>query len=126
MARQRYLIIGLALSVLLAPCGASAKVASAFGIVVQRCAVIESKDHSKTAGVNVVYYNSHETPASEIDFFVSYHGTTYTLTDRGSFTHYAQIDHTLTNALDGTVWQGEEPDLCVPGRAVFAIGKVLM
>jgi hypothetical protein len=118
-------VVGLTTAMLLAPCGASAKVASAFGIVVQRCIVTENKDHTQTTGVNVVYYNSHETPATEIDFLVEYHGKRYTLTDRGSFTHNAQIDHTLTDALAGAVWQGRDPELCIPGRVLFATGKVL-
>ena len=122
---RRLLITMLTLAVLLAPLSASAKFRSAFGIIVQRCTVVENANHTRTNGVNVVYYNAHETPATEIDFFVKYHGTAYTLTDRGSFTHLAQIDHTLTNALVGSVWQGAEPDLCVPGRVLFATGKVL-
>lgn len=65
------------------------------GIKVQRCAVVENANHTQTTGVNVVYYNAHQTPATEVDFFVSYHGTNYTLIDRGTFTHNAQINHTL-------------------------------
>jgi hypothetical protein len=121
---QRFLLTGLALAALLAPCSASAKVMSAFGIRLQRCVVIQNGSH--TNGVNVVYYNAHETPATEVDFFVSYHGTTYTLTDRGTFTHYAQINHGLGNALVGEVWRGPNPHLCVPSRVLFANGKVLM
>ncbi len=118
-------IVGLTAAMLLAPCTASAKIASAFGIVVQRCILLENKDHTQTTGVNVVYYNTHETPATEVDFLVEYHGKHYTLTDRGSFTHNAQINHTLTDALTGVVWQGEDPELCIPGRVLFATGKVL-
>jgi hypothetical protein len=87
--------------------------------------VVENANHTQTTGVNVVYYNAHQTPATEIDFFVSYHGTNYTLIDRGTFTHNAQINHTLTNALAGVVWQGETPDLCTPSRVLFATGKAL-
>jgi hypothetical protein len=115
----------LTLVVLLAPQSASAKVRNAFGIVLQRCIVLENASHTQTDGVNVVYYNSHETPATEVDFLVKYHGTTYTLTDRGSFTHLAQINHNLNNALVGSVWQGAHPELCIPGRVQFANGKVL-
>jgi hypothetical protein len=118
-------IVGLSAALLLVPCTASAKVASAFGIVVQRCVVLENKDHTQTTGVNVVYYNSHETPATEVDFLIQYHGKSYTLTDRGSFTHNAQINHSLTGTLAGLVWQGQGPELCIPGRVLFATGKVL-
>jgi hypothetical protein len=119
------IVITLMLAVLLAPAGASAKTRSAFGIVLQRCVVNENSSRTRTNGVNVVYYNSHETPATEVDFLVKYHGSTYTLTDRGTFTHLAQINHNLTNALVGSVWQGADPELCIPGRVQFANGKVL-
>jgi hypothetical protein len=122
---RRLVTTGLTIAVLLLPCGASAKTVSAFGIKVQRCAVVENANHTQTTGVNVVYYNAHQTPATEVDFFVSYHGTNYTLIDRGTFTHNAQINHTLTNALAGVVWQGDTPDLCTPSRVLFATGKIL-
>jgi hypothetical protein len=115
----------LTLAVLLAPCSASAKVRPAFGIVLQRCIPLENAAHTQITGVNVVYYNALETPATEVDFFVKYHGKTYTLTDRGTFTHNAQINHTLTNALAGEVWQGAQLELCEPARVVFLNGKVL-
>jgi len=122
---RRSLTIMLTLTALLVPCSASAKVRSAFGIILQRCTLNENANHTQTNGVNVVYYNAHETPATEIDFFVRYHGTTYTLTDRGTFTHFAQINHNLTNALVGQVWQGADPELCIPARVLFGTGKVL-
>jgi hypothetical protein len=122
---RRLATTALTLAVLLMPCTASAKVKNAFGIIVQRCIINENKDHTKTTGVNVVYYNSHETPANEINFLVTYRGKSYTLTDRGSFTHNAQINHNLTDALVDVVWQGADPDLCIPGRVQFANGKVL-
>ncbi|HEY1882883.1 MAG TPA: hypothetical protein VGG51_07570 [Candidatus Cybelea sp.] len=122
---RRLAITGLTIAVLLLPCGASAKTVSAFGIKVQRCVVVENANHTQTTGVNVVYYNTHQTPATEVYFFVSYHGTNYTLVDRGTFTYDAQINHTLTNALSGVVWQGDKPDLCTPSRVLFATGKIL-
>ena len=122
---RHFVFIGLTLAALLAPCAVSAKVASAFGIKVQRCTVNENGGHTQTNGVNVVYYNAHETPATEVDFFVSYQGKTFTLIDRGTFTHYAQINHNLGNALVGEVWQGQDPGLCMPARVLFANGKVL-
>ncbi len=122
---RRFLLSGLVIAALLAPCGASAKGVSAFGIKVQRCVVNETGNHTQTNGVNVIYYNSHETPATEVDFFVRYHGKVYTMVDHGTFTHYAQINHNLTNALVGEVWQGAQPALCTPARVLFATGKVL-
>jgi hypothetical protein len=122
---RRLLLSGLAIAALLAPCGASAKAVSNLGIKVQRCLVNETGNHSQTNGVNVVYYNAHETPATEVDFFVRYYGKVYTLVDTGTFTHYAQINHNLGNALVGEVWQGAEPALCTPARVLFANGRVL-
>lgn len=124
MNKRRVAVGVLALAVL-APTGAAAKTRSAFGIVVQRCVLNESRDHATITGLNVVYYNSHQTPATEVNFLVNYRGKSYTLTDRGSFTHNAQIDHNLGGALSGAVWQGAVPELCIPGRVVFANGKIL-
>lgn len=117
--------IGLTIAMALSPSAASAKVLSAFGIKLQRCTVNANANRTHTNGVNVVYYNAHETPATEVDFLVHYHGATYTLTDRGTFTHFAQINHNLSDALVGQVWQGGEPGLCIPGRVLFANGKTL-
>jgi hypothetical protein len=122
---RRPILIVLTLALVLGPSAASAKVRSAFGIIVQRCVVNVNANHTQTNGVNVVYFNRHETPATEVDFLVKYHGATYTLTDRGTFTHNAQINHNLTDALVGQVWQGAEPELCIPGRVLFATGKIL-
>jgi hypothetical protein len=123
--RRWLTVTGLLVAALLAPSGTSAKTASAFGIRLQQCFINETSDHTHTNGVSVVYFNAHQTPATEVDFLVRYHGQTYTLTDTGSFTHYAQISHTLSNALVGEVWQGATPALCIPARVVFANGKVL-
>ncbi|HEY2474946.1 MAG TPA: hypothetical protein VGI19_09100 [Candidatus Cybelea sp.] len=122
---RRLALIGLTLAAFLSPSLVGAKTVSAFGIRLQRCVVLENAAHTEVTGVNVVYYNTHDTPATEVDFLVQYHGKNYTLTDTGSFTHFAQVDHTLTGAIAGTVWQGDTPDLCTPGRVMFANGKVL-
>ncbi len=123
---RRLVVVSLTLAALMMPCSVWAKTASAFGIKVQRCIVNENAGHTQTTGVNVVYFNAHQTPATEVDFYVRYYGTTYTLVDRGTFTYYAQINHNLTNALVGQVWQGAEPELCIPARVLFANGKILM
>lgn len=122
---RRLIFLGLTLVVFLTPCGASARMSSAFGIRMQRCMVLQNAAHTQVTGLNVVYYNSHQTPATEIDFVVRYHGTTHTLVDTGTFTHLAQINHTLTGSLAGTVWQGDDVEFCSPGRVVFATGRVL-
>jgi hypothetical protein len=122
---QRLIVIGLTLAMALSPSAASAHFRSAFGIHMQRCILLENASHTQISGVNVVYYNTHQTPVTEVDFLLHYRGGTYTLTDRGSFTNLAQINHTLTDPPTGGVWQGAEPELCTPGRVVFATGTVL-
>lgn len=113
------------LAALLVPGGALANHGSAFGIVVQRCTMNENAGHTEITGVNIVYFNAHETPATEVDFLVKYYGKTYTVSDRGTFTHFARIDHNFGDPLAGRVWQGAEPQVCIPARVAFATGKIL-
>lgn len=120
-----FVFTGLIIAALLTPFSVSAKTSSAFGIKMQRCIVMENAAHTLVTGLNVVWYNSHQTPATEVDFIVRYHGTTHTLTDTGSFTYMSQINHTLTGSIAGVVWQGSDIEFCQPGRVVFATGRVL-
>jgi prephenate dehydratase len=120
---QRIVLVGFILAALLAPCAASAKIVSSFGVTIQSCVVNASGNRSN--GINVVYYNTHPSPATEVDFFVRYHGHAYTLIDRGTFSQSAQINHNLTNALVGYAWQGPNAKLCTVSRVVLANGKVL-
>ena len=80
---------------------------------------------SVTNGVNVVYSNTHPSPATEVDFLVGYHGHKYVLIDRGSFSQGAQINHNLANALVGEPWQGPRPKLCTAQRVMLANGRVV-
>jgi hypothetical protein len=121
---QRIFLTGFVLCALLFPCGASAKIVSSFGVTIASC-VVNSNGGSLTNGINVVYYNTHQSPATEVDFLVRYHGAAYTLTDHGSFTQNAQINHNLANALVGESWQGPKPKLCTVSRVVLENGKVL-
>jgi hypothetical protein len=120
---KRVFIIGTVLAALLAPSSAVAKNVDALGVLVSSC-VVNSKDNL-TNGINVVYYNSHATPAIEVDFLVRYHGHAYTLIDRGTFSQGAPINHNLTNALVGQPWQGATPKLCTPSRVILQNGKAV-
>lgn len=115
----------LAAFVLLAPAAAQAKTINGYGIRIQSC-VVNSNGNGLTNGINVVYYNSsHPSPAVEIDFLVGYRGHRAILTDRGTFSETAQINHNLSNALVGRAWDGPNPNLCQVQRVVLANGRVL-
>jgi hypothetical protein len=121
---QRIFLTGLIAAALLVPCAASAEIVPAFGITIQSC-VVNSNGAGLTNGINVVYYNTHASPATEVDFLVRYHGHRYVLTDHGSFTQDAQINHNLANSLVGRSWQGANSKLCTVQRVLLENGKVL-
>lgn len=120
---KRALLSALALGAALAPWAASAKIEPAFGVTIQSCVV--NSNNGLTNGINVVYYNTHPSPAIEVDFLVRYHHHAYTLVDHGTFSQGAQINHNLANALVGKPWQGPEPGLCTVQRVYLQNGKVL-
>ncbi len=116
------LVALLANIVLLAPAAAQAKVVSALGIGIQSCVV--NNNGGTTNGINVVYNNTHASPATEVDFLVGYHGHRYVFADRGTFTQYASINHNITSGLVGYTWNGPKPNTCTVQRVVLANGKV--
>ncbi len=120
---KRTFFMLLAVFVLLAPTAAQAKIVQQLGIAIQSCVVNEN--NGVTNGVNVVYYNTHQSPATEVDFYIGYHYHKAVLVDRGSFTNGAQINHNLTNGLVGVTWNGPQPYTCTVQRVVLANGKVL-
>jgi hypothetical protein len=120
---KRTLLIIAALCVAAAPAVAKSKNGSAFGVTITSCVVNASGD--KTNGINAVYYNTHDSPATEIDFLVTYQKHKYILIDRGSFTRGAQINHNLTNSLTGQPWAGPAPKGCAVQRVYLANGNVL-
>ncbi|MGC9990951.1 MAG: hypothetical protein ABSD52_00970 [Candidatus Cybelea sp.] len=121
---RRIFLTGVIAAALLAPCAASAEIVPAFGITIQSC-VVNSNGGGLTNGVNMVYYNTHPSSATEVDFLVRYHGHAYVLTDRGTFTQNAQINHNLANSLVGRSWQGPNAKLCTVQRVYLENGKVL-
>jgi hypothetical protein len=114
----------LVAGVLLYPAVAQARVASAHGVSLVSC-VVNQGGNGLTNGINVVYYNTRRAPIGEVDFLVRYHGSHAVLVDRGTFTHGAQINHDLTNALVSYVWYGPNPNLCTVQRIVLENGQVI-
>jgi hypothetical protein len=119
---QRILLIGLIAAAVTLPSAASARLISALGITIQSCNA--NVNGNVTNGINVVYYNTHQSPATEVDFLVRYRGHKYVLIDRGTFSVGAQINHNINNALVGAPWQGPNVKLCTPQRVILANGKV--
>jgi hypothetical protein len=101
---------------------ASATNHSAFGIKLYGCHVVQNGN--STDGVWVNYTNTREMAATEVDVAVRYNGLPTVMTDIGSFTQGAQIQHTLHNSLIGQPWNGQTPDTCRIYRVVWANGKV--
>jgi hypothetical protein len=114
--------IALACIAMLSPAANAQQLKSNFGIKLMGCHVVQNGNG--TDGVWVNYVNNRAKDATEIDFVVRYNGTPNTMVDVGKFSQYAQIQHTLHNALIGAAWNGETPQLCRVSRVVWADGSV--
>jgi hypothetical protein len=121
---KRALLAFAALCAIAAPAALSAKDVSKHGVTIVSC-VVNSNGSNLTNGINVVYYNTHDSPATEVDFLVNYNKEKYVLIDKGSFARGAQINHNLTNALTGQPWDGPTPKKCSVQRVYLANGNVL-
>jgi hypothetical protein len=121
---KRLLIAAAALCAVAAPASAAPKSGSAFGVTIVSC-VVNSNGGTNTNGINVVYFNTHDSPATEVDFIVNYHGKRFILIDKGNFARGAQINHNLTNSLTGQPWEGPTPKRCAVQRVYLANGNVL-
>ena len=119
---QRALRVLLVLAILIAPLTAQARIVSRFGVTIISC-VVNSNGSNLTNGINVVYYNTHDSPATEVDFLVNYMGRRYILIDKGTFSRGSQINHNLGNALTGQPWNGPHPKLCRVERVYLANGR---
>ncbi len=104
------------------PASAQAKIVSRLGVTIISC-VVNSNGSNLTNGINVVYYNTHDSPATEVDFRINYSGKRYILIDKGNFSRGAQINHNLANALTGQPWNGPTPKLCRVERVYLANGR---
>lgn len=82
---RRALTALTALAIFALPASTQARLVSRFGVTIISC-VVNSNGNSSTNGINVVYYNTHDSPATEVDFMVNYMGKRYILIDKGNFT----------------------------------------
>jgi len=121
---KRALLIFAALGIAAIAPAAASKTGSAYGVTITSC-VVNSNGSNMTNGVNVVYYNTHDSPATEVDFLVNYQGHKYILIDKGSFSRGSQINHNLTNSLTGQAWSGPTPKKCAVQRVYLSDGTVL-
>ncbi|MGA8098073.1 MAG: hypothetical protein WB810_05360 [Candidatus Cybelea sp.] len=121
---KRALLALAALCAIAVPAALCAKDVSKHGVTIVSC-VVNSNGSNLTNGINVVYYNTHDSPATEVDFLVNYNKEKYVLIDKGSFARGAQIDHNLTNALTGQLWNGPTPKRCAVERVYLQNGQVL-
>jgi hypothetical protein len=121
---KRALWIFAAVAVFLGPASAQARLVSGYGVTIVSC-VVNSNGGNLTNGINVVYYNTHDSPATEVDFLVNYMGHRYILIDKGTFSRGSQINHNLTNALTGQPWNGPKPRNCAVQRVYLANGRSL-
>ncbi|HEY6326972.1 MAG TPA: hypothetical protein VIW73_10735 [Candidatus Cybelea sp.] len=119
---RRALLALIVLAIFALPASTQAKIVSRFGVTIISC-VVNSNGNNLTNGINVVYYNTHDSPATEVDFFVNYLGKRFILIDKGNFTRGAQINHNLANALTGQAWDGPKPKLCRVERVYLANGQ---
>lgn len=120
---RRALLFIAVLVVVLTPSAAQAK-KKTHGVTIVSCTV-NSKEGNVTNGINVVYYTTADSPATEVDFAVNYGGHKYILIDRGTFSRGAQINHNLNNALTGEPFAGAQPTSCKVSRATLSDGTVL-
>jgi len=121
---KRALFFLAALCIVAAPAAAASKNGSAFGVTIVSC-VVNSNGNNTTNGINVVYYSTHDSPATQVDFLVNYKGHKYILIDKGTFARGAQINHNLTNSLTGQPWEGPTPKRCAVQRVYLQDGNVL-
>jgi hypothetical protein len=119
---QRALRTLVVLAILVLPVASQARNVSRFGVTIVTC-VVNSNGSNLTNGINVVYYNSNDSPATEVDFNVHYGNHKYILIDKGTFTRGSQINHNLTNALTGQAWSGAKPKQCRVERVYLANGR---
>jgi len=110
------------LAILILPVAAQARNVSRFGVTIVSC-VVNSNSNNTTNGINVVFYNTNDSPATEVDFLVHYGGHKYVLIDKGTFTRGSQINHNLTNALTGETWSGPKPKACQVDRVYLENGR---
>lgn len=121
---KRTILAAAAIAAVLLPAAAQANTVSALGISIQSCVVNQRGDGSSN-GINVVYVNTHPSPALQVNFLIGYRGHRYVLVDNGTFSQGSQINHNLTNTLVGFGWSGPTPNLCTVNKVILSNGRVL-
>jgi len=81
------------------------------------------RDGVATRGITVVYHNTRPEAASKIVFRVNYRGVIRQVVDVGTFSQYAEINHTF-DEYNGFGFEGQHPDSCVVVLVRFADGSV--
>jgi hypothetical protein len=123
---KRFLTIAILAVAALTANASAQQLQSSFGIKLTGCHVFQQAHNlaNVTGGVWVKYTNTRAVPATRIDFLVKYNGVQTVMVDKGSFTQYAQIQHSLQNALIGQAWIGPTPTSCRVYHVYWANGNV--
>jgi hypothetical protein len=132
-------VAALALFTVVHPAPTAAQPASP--IAIQSCTVLEWRpiaDHPFwnpfgvphivvgtpiTDGIEIVYVNTAPVVADRVVFAVNYRGEVERITDAGTFSPNAKIDHTFTN-FSGQAFEGPRPNYCRVALVRFVDGTV--
>jgi hypothetical protein len=120
--KRIFLALGATFAMLV-PAATQAQVVSGEGVTLKSCTIVENTATGSTSGIQVMYTNTHSSPATEVDFVVHYRGHTFTFVDRGKFEMGAVVDHKLTNQMMNFKFKGKNPDLCKVNRVLLANGQ---
>ncbi len=92
---------------------------------IRECSVLKlGRMSPETGGVTIQYVNQAPVAAKEVTFHIVYHGTTVSVTDKGTFGPGASVDHTFTYVLFRDTYVGSTPDVCRVQKVVFADGTI--
>ncbi|MBV8489186.1 MAG: hypothetical protein JO199_01560 [Candidatus Eremiobacteraeota bacterium] len=119
---KRFILAAAVAAALILPVSTQAANNNRLGIVIQSCVVNKGND-GLTNGINVVYTNTHAENAVAVTFVVEYNHNRYFLTDTGTFSQGAQINHNLNGSLVGQAWTGPEPAACTVRKTVMSNGR---
>jgi|GEM_PF-1132434 len=103
--------------------GVPAEARSIVPIALDSCTLRTSLDGTNTIlGENLVYRNLSSMPATRVVFDVRYGGRTERVTDAGTFSQNARIEHQL-GAFSGTTFDAAQPTGCTVHSVTFANGR---
>ena len=119
---RRVLLALIVVATFAVPATVQARNVSRFGVTIISC-VVNSNGSNLTNGINVVYYNTHDSPATEVDFQVNYAGTGTSSSTKARSPAVLRSITILANALTGQPWYGPRPKLCRVERVYLANGR---